>query len=284
MGYLLDCCRGSCCRTCRSGWFSIFWINFKTLVLCACFTTECGSPGIRKPGIRKYMSASLTIIDSWLLSWSATELSILSKRFISNVERFAFMSRTCLRTVWDIDHVMHDKKLNRLLLCLFNVEILCLQMNSLGLYLFQKRSLRSFWRNSSSWKEIIDLLRKERFPSILHSSRVILNNGSLRSVTTWTQNWLLRLETSRQLPNFWLLSVFWTRFPLPFVFQRDLFSGGRGDIYTFSLKSSPVSIVTTFGNNMLEVFLEGCLHSIESDRISILWQQQDWCRPNFSAS
>ena len=34
-------------------------INSRTLVLYACFTTECGSPGIRKS-----MSASFTIIDS----------------------------------------------------------------------------------------------------------------------------------------------------------------------------------------------------------------------------
>ena len=33
--------------------------NSRTLVLCACFTTECGSPGIRKS-----MSDSFTIIDS----------------------------------------------------------------------------------------------------------------------------------------------------------------------------------------------------------------------------
>ena len=67
-------CRRSCWRACRSGWFSIFWINSRTLVLCACFTTECGNPGIRKS-----MSASFTIIDSWLKSsWSITDLPVLS--------------------------------------------------------------------------------------------------------------------------------------------------------------------------------------------------------------
>ena len=68
-------CPRSCSRACRSGWFSIFWINSRTLVLCACFTAECGSPGIRK-----CMSASFTIIFSWLkLSWSITGLSVLSR-------------------------------------------------------------------------------------------------------------------------------------------------------------------------------------------------------------
>ena len=68
-------CRPSCWRACRSGWFSIFWIKSRTLVLCACFTTECGSPGTRTS-----MSASFTIIDSWLkLSWSTTGLNVLSR-------------------------------------------------------------------------------------------------------------------------------------------------------------------------------------------------------------
>ena len=65
-------CRRSCRRACRSGWFSIFWINCRTLVLCAYFTTESGSHRILKS-----MSASFTIIGSWLSSWSAMEFSIL---------------------------------------------------------------------------------------------------------------------------------------------------------------------------------------------------------------
>ena len=48
----------------------------------------------------------------------------LTKYFIFNVERFAFMSRTCLRTVCHISHVMRDNKSLRSLMCLFNIEIL----------------------------------------------------------------------------------------------------------------------------------------------------------------
>ena len=67
--------RRSWWRACRSGWFSIFWINCRTLNLCACFTTECGSPAIRKS-----MSASFTIICSWLKSsWSTTDRTVLSR-------------------------------------------------------------------------------------------------------------------------------------------------------------------------------------------------------------
>ena len=68
MGFLLDFCRRFCWRACRSGWFSIFWINSQTLVLCACFTTECGNPGIRKS-----MFGSFSIVCSWLEStWFTT--------------------------------------------------------------------------------------------------------------------------------------------------------------------------------------------------------------------
>ena len=73
-------CRRSSSRACRTGWFSIFWINSRTLVLCACFTTECGSPGIRKS-----LFASFTMICSWLKwSWSAMDLSVLLRNTSSS--------------------------------------------------------------------------------------------------------------------------------------------------------------------------------------------------------
>ena len=51
---------------------------------------------------------------------------------------------------------------------------------------FNNGSPRSFWRNTFFVKRIdIDLLRTRRFSSILHSSRVIPHNGSLRSLTIW---------------------------------------------------------------------------------------------------
>ena len=68
-------CRRFFWRACRFGWFSIFWINSRTLVLCACFTIKCGSPEIRKS-----MFTSFSIVCSWLkLSWSTTGLSVLSR-------------------------------------------------------------------------------------------------------------------------------------------------------------------------------------------------------------
>ena len=99
----------------------IFWISSRTLVLWACFTTEFGSPGIRNS-----ISAWFTIIDSWLTSVMIINGSLRSftKYFIFNVERFAFIRRSCLRTVWHINHVMRDNKSHRSLMCLFNIEIL----------------------------------------------------------------------------------------------------------------------------------------------------------------
>ena len=46
-----------------------------------------------------------------------------TKCFISNVECFAFMNRTCLRTIWHIFCVCFNNESARSLMCLSNVEI-----------------------------------------------------------------------------------------------------------------------------------------------------------------
>ena len=38
------CCWRSLWSACRWGWFSIFWIKFRTLTPCDRFTAECGTP------------------------------------------------------------------------------------------------------------------------------------------------------------------------------------------------------------------------------------------------
>ena len=49
------------------------------LVLCACFTTECGNPGIRKS-----MFTSFSFVCSLIkLSWSTTGLTVLSRSVLS---------------------------------------------------------------------------------------------------------------------------------------------------------------------------------------------------------
>ena len=113
---------------------SQFLNQSRTLVPYACFTIECGSPEIRKS-----MSASFTIIFlmTQIVMINNGSLRSLTKCFISNVERFAFMNRTCLRTIWHIFNICYTSESPRSLMCLFNVGILCLQMTVLGLHSFQ---------------------------------------------------------------------------------------------------------------------------------------------------
>ena len=167
-------CRRSCWRTCRSGWFSIFWVNSPTLVLCACFTTECGSPGIRK-----CMSVSFTIIDSWLTSWSATDLSVLLRSISSPTLN---VSLSWAERVWELSDTLITSS-SRSLMCLFNVEILsvfrwtCLDytclMNGISRNGSRNRSSRSLWRTRIFAQRInIDLLRTRRFfIHLAHQSR-----------------------------------------------------------------------------------------------------------------
>ena len=69
------CCR-SRWRACRFGWFSIFWINSRTLALCACFTIDCGNPGILKSMSSSILSrivslSVLSILILWYTSGSS---------------------------------------------------------------------------------------------------------------------------------------------------------------------------------------------------------------------
>ena len=56
---------------------------------------------------------------------------------------------------------------------------------------------------------------------------------------------------------------------------QEIFGGGRGDAYTFSYMTSPVSILLYFGNNKLEMSREEWQLSIEFDGTSILSPDQD---------
>ena len=138
--------RRSFWKTWRHGWFLIF--NVGSL------------------GIRKSLSAPFTFFASWLTSWYVTiingSIRFLMKYFISNVERFAFMSRTCLWTVWHIHHFMRDSRSPRSLLCLFNIDILsvfrwtCLDyichMNGFPVTSRTVRSEELLKKTSSGWE------------------------------------------------------------------------------------------------------------------------------------
>ena len=114
-------CRRSCWRACRSGWFSIFCINYRTLVLCACFTTECGNPGIRKS-----MFTSFNIVCSWLVSsWFTTGCSDLSRSVLSPT---LIVSLSWQERVWELfgtfSVFVPTTGLPVPFMCLFNVGIL----------------------------------------------------------------------------------------------------------------------------------------------------------------
>ena len=80
----------------------------------------------------------------------------LTKCFVSNVECFAFMKRTCLRSIWHIFCVCSNNESPPPFMCRSNVGILTVF----------------------------------RWTCLDYTS---LNNGSLRSLTTWIWNWLVRL-------------------------------------------------------------------------------------------
>ena len=54
------CCWRSLWSACRWGWFSIFWIKFRTLTPCERFTVECGTPGM----LKSMFSSSVALLNS----------------------------------------------------------------------------------------------------------------------------------------------------------------------------------------------------------------------------
>ena len=142
---------------------------------------------------------SFTIIFSWLKSsWPITGLSVLSRSVLSPTLN---VSLPWTERVWELSgtfSVFVSITSLLVLSCAFQRwDPYCLLMNVLGLHSFHNGSLRSFWRNRLFVKRInIDLLRTGRFSSILHSSRVITDNGSLRSLTK------LDLELVGSIGNF----------------------------------------------------------------------------------
>ena len=239
------------------GWFSIFWINCRTLVLCACCTTECGSPGILKSMSvfilsRSVSSSMLSVSASWyiwgssctatvlvtgrpLLSWVCSTLRLLlisdGRGWISSVSTSRPVPSEELRSSFKEFTLISWKRDVFLSSCISSGR---LHLSRIGF--------------GVSWVDWINLVCRTTSPS---GCRTVSPSGC------------------------------WTTFePNSFVhsWRDEIFGGGRGDMYAFSNETSPVFNLTTFG--IQEVFLEGWLHSIVSDRMSILSELQDWCRPN----
>ena len=179
-----------------------FWTNSRTRELSTFFTTECGNPGIRKS-----MFTSLGIVCSWLdSSWFTKSCPVRSRSDSS--------STLDLMLSWK-ERVMQPSG-----------TFLCVFLQRVAPFMV-----------SISWGRNVFL------PS-LRVSRVLrfigFNNELPRSIvafghTTCIWNWLFRLGTSGLLHNFrlWSLSIFWTQFSFPVVFQGDLWWRPRWHAYFF---------------------------------------------------
>ena len=132
----------------------------------------------------------------------------ITKCFVSNVESYAFMTRTCLATIWHICVFVSTTGCSVRSCVISTLGLLLSSDERVWGLLVSTTGCRSMRRNSFFVKRsYIDLLGTGRFSSILHSSRVSSNNGLPRSIgsnnglprsiTTWIWNWLVRLETSR---------------------------------------------------------------------------------------
>ena len=121
----------------------------------------------------------------------------------------------------------------------------------------------------------IDLLRTGRVCSIFHVIKSPL------SITNWCWSflgWLEKLGLSNNF-SFWLLNTFRTQF----LSIRDAIRSFVEVEVTwifFRRRLFQFSVSQLLEYNQLVVFLEGWLHSIEFDRMSILSQSQDRCRSN----
>ena len=177
------------CR--RSCWKA--WINCRMLVLCACLLTECCNPGIRKN-----MSPSFTIINSWFSSWSAMDFSIFSRSTSSST--LNFHEKNVLETSFS----RFQKTTGRSVL---------------------SEELKSFAKYIN-----IDFLRTGRVSAILHVIR------SSRCVTNWIWSWLSWLEEFYLSSNFFFwLSSNRTQF-FPFVFQWDFWRRSKKTCLLFRVK------------------------------------------------
>ena len=214
-------CRRSRWRACWFGWFSIFWINSRTLALCACFTIERGSPGILKS-----MSASILsrTVSSLMLSVSASWYTSGS----SCTATVSLPSRP------DLSWVCSTMRL--LLPSDEHAWTLITSCVIPGLPDLSEEQ-------SSSLKKIhTDLLRTGRF-FILNNDHVLRDTKSPWSITKWIWNWLGWLEEFCLSSNFsfwlssnfpfWLSINFRIRFLCPIVTEWDLWWRSRWHVCFF---------------------------------------------------
>ena len=138
---------------------------------------------------------------TWFVTGYIKLLRSIKNCFVSNVEPYAFMKRTCLGNFWHIFCVCFNNGFPVLSWAFSTLG----QMNVFGFYLFQQRVV-PFYRFDSFFvnRKCVDLLGKGRCSSILHGSLDSSNNGLPRSIgsinglprsiISWVWNRLVRLE------------------------------------------------------------------------------------------
>ena len=232
-------CRRCRWRACRFGWFSIFWINSRTLALCACFTIECGNPGMLKSMSSSILSriVSLSVL-SVLISWYTSGSSCTATLCLSSCPDVSWVCSTLRLLLSSDEHawtlitscvksgcpdLSEERDVFLITSCVISS---CPDLSQFGLGI--------------GWVGWKNFACRTTSPS---GCRTTFEPNSL------VQSW-----------------------------RSEIFGGGRGDMYAFSKKTSPVFSPDNFRNTISwECVVEGWLHSIESDSVSILSELQDQC-------
>ena len=248
-----------------------FWINCRTLVLCAYFTTECCSPGIRKS-----MLASFTIIGSLLPSWSAMDFPFFYEVLHRQRWTYRFHEKNVLESCLALPTVLRVATSRPVLSWICSTLRLAVFRWTCLNYLCLNRSHRSVWRTEFFAKRInIDPgngtcffhLACYQVAPICHELDLELV-GLVGKFLLVEQLLLLIVE---QLPN-----------PILFSIRPSMRSLVEAEVTCILSRKWLLQFPSwqLMEYNKLEVFLEGWLHSIEFDRMSILSESQDQYRPN----
>ena len=228
-----------------SGVFSIFWINSRTLAPCKCFTVESGSPGILK-------SMSSSILPRTV---SLSVLSVVISRCTSGAARSAI---SCLSGCPDRSWVCATRiSPDRFVWALITLGVIS--------------SCPDRSEEQSSSCEDFSLISLDQDVSPLSINTSCLSSGSSdRSQMGFGIDWknFAHRETSPR--GCWATSSGgWRATFEPILVQswrKKILGGGRGDMYASHIRLLQSSISQLLEYNKLEVFLDGRLHSIESDR------------------
>ena len=174
------------------GGSQIFWINCRKLVLGACFTTECGSPGIMKS-----MSASFTIIGSWFSSWTTMDFSILLRSTSSSTLNVSFSSAERTRELSCAAAVFATSR-PASVMSLLNIETLAVFRWTCLNYLCFNKSPCSIWRTEFFFLRMnIDLFRKRTcFSHLACHCASIVHDVVYSSHSRQESLWLLSLGST----------------------------------------------------------------------------------------